>query len=214
MRIELSCHDKALNYNDVLKSLFSSTENNLDSISFPQGYLKLVSEFQKSIDISGLIDFPYGLSDTEIRLHSILLAIRRGCKFIDLVLNSSDVENCRLSEIKRDVESSLRLCKDNRVSFRPVIEYRIFEPKKVIELCNFLNRIGVDVIVTSTGTIVDDITDNIIIAREIQDNSGIHSIICSNIYSSEQIDIISDSNIHGVRFTSASILKYLFGNGV
>ena len=77
MRIELSCHDKALNYNDVLKSLFSSTENKLDSISFPQGYLKLVSEFQKSIDISGLIDFPYGLSDTEIRLHSILLAIRR-----------------------------------------------------------------------------------------------------------------------------------------
>ena len=52
------------------------------------------------------------------------------------------------------------------------------------------------------------------IAREIQDNSGIHSIICSNIYSSEQIDIISDSNIYGVRFTSASILKYLFGNGV
>jgi deoxyribose-phosphate aldolase len=214
MRLELSCHDKAANYEDVLNSLFSCTQHSVDCISVPHGYMKIVSQFNDHIDISALIDFPYGLSETEIRIHSIILAIRKGCKYIDLVLNSFDVENKNWSSIRKDVKSCLSVCESSRVGFRPIIEYRIFNPKEILELCDFLYSLGVDVIITSTGTIVDDVTDNVIMSKEIELKTGIHSIICSNISSPEQVKMLNNSDVYGIRLTSASILKFFFENGV
>ena len=214
MRLELSCHDRAASYDDVLNSLFSCTQHKVDCVSVPHGYMKIVSEFSEDIDISALIDFPYGLSETEIRIHSIILAIRKGCKYIDLVLNGFDIENKNWSSIRKDVKSCLSVCKSSNVKFRPIIEYRIFKSKDMLELCDFLYSLGIDVVITSTGTIVDDVTDNVIMSKEVELKTGIFSIICSNISSTEQVKMLKDSDIYGVRIMSASILKFFFENGV
>ena len=84
----------------------------------------------------------------------------------------------------------------------------------MLELCDFLYSLGIDVVITSTGTIVDDVTDNVIMSKEVELKTGIFSIICSNISSTEQVKMLKDSDIYGVRIMSASILKFFFENGV
>ena len=207
MRVEVSCHDQTYDYDQILRTMFSCVNSNVDAISLPSIYIKYLSEFKDEIDLSALIDFPYGLSDTEIRIHEMILAIRRGCKFIDLVVNSSYLKNKQWSEIRKDILSCGQACKSSRVNLRLVLEYRLFLPELILELCHFLGKLNIDTIITSTGTIVDDINDNIIISEQIQRETGVNVITCSNFMNKKSFETINLSDIYGIRVTSHHILE-------
>ena len=56
---------------------------------------------------------------------------------------------------------------------------------------------------------MDDILDNIITSKLIEDKLAMNVVSCSPILSQEHYDIFYDSNIHGIRLKSYKILDNL-----
>ena len=69
-----------------------------------------------------------------------------------------------------------------------------------------------DLLKTGSGqdeSMVDDILDNIISSKLIEDKLNLPVVSCSPILSQEHYDIFYDSNIHGIRLKSYKILDNL-----
>ena len=205
MRVELLCNESK--YPDILRCIFEASEKRLDQICAPSGMIPRIDEIfiREHCNFSALVDFPYGISETRIRVHEILLSAKRGVKDIDLVINRSDIESSNLNSIRKDFRTCLNACKENGLAIRPIIEYRIADDEFLYELCSSLKYNGATEIVIGTGSMVDDILDNIISSKLIEDKLNLPVVSCSPILSQEHYDIFYDSNIHGIRLKSYKI---------
>jgi deoxyribose-phosphate aldolase len=209
MRIELLCNESK--YVDILACIFEASTNNVDQICTPSGLIPRIEEefIREHCDFSAIIDFPYGISETKIRVHEILLCQSRGIKTIDLVINRYDTENGDLNPIRKDFKICYEICKSKGLKLRPVVEYRLADDEFLPQLCYSLRENGADEIVLGTGSVVDDLIDNIICSKLIEDRLGLNVVSCSPILSQEHYDMYNDSKIHGIRVKSYKILNNL-----
>lgn len=206
MRIELLCNESK--YPDILACIFEGSEKNVDQICTPSGIVPRIDEafIREHCNFSGIVDFPYGISETRIRVHEILLCQKRGIKTIDLVLNRYDLESSNLFAIRKDFKTCYSACKENNLHVRPVIEYRLAEEDFMQDLCFSLRENGASDIVLGTGSMVDDLLDNIISSKLIEDKLGIPVVSCSPILSKDHFNMFYESKIHGIRLKSYKIL--------
>ena len=209
MKLELLCNESK--YPEILACIFEASEKRVDQIWAPSGLIPRIDEMfiREHCNFSSLVDFPFGISETRIRVHEILLSTKRGVKTIDLVVNRNDTESSNLNAIRKDFRTCLSAAKENGVSIRPVIEYRVADEEFLHELCYSLKYNGAYEIVLGTGAMVDDILDNIITSKLIEDRLAMNVVSCSPILSQEHYDIFYDSNIHGIRLKSYKILDNL-----
>lgn len=215
MQIELACLDRTSKHDLILETIFLGSDERVSCVALPSSFLGLVSpDLKDYATFSSVIDYPYGISDTSIRLHEIALSIRRSASIIDLVLNPHHIENGNWKSTRKDTKACLAACKNSKVELRPVIEYRLFEQKTIIETCNLLYDLGILSIVTSTGSMVDDISDNAIISYQIASRSGLNVISCANISTPEQVSIFKHVGVQGIRVPSLKTAQILLGNGV
>jgi len=207
MRIELLCNEPK--YPDILACIFEGSERRVDQICTPSGIVPRIDEsfIREYCNFSGIVDFPYGISETRIRVHEILLCEKRGIKTIDLVINRHDLESSNLFAIRKDFKTCYEACRVNKIHIRPVIEYRLAEPMFIEELCFSLRENGASEIVLGTGSMVDDVLDNIISSKLIEDKLGLSVISCSPILSSDHYNMFYESKIHGIRVKSYKILN-------
>ena len=161
MLIELACYNQDSTYNDIMKAIFVASDKDISSVAIPSGFMGRVNDFLKDQKFSAAIDFPYGLSGTQVRLHEIILAIRQGASFIDLVINNGYIKEGNWSKIREDLKVCLSICKERDVELRALIEYRLFPLKTVLMMCELLKINDVHHVVNSTGFIVDDISVDI-----------------------------------------------------
>ena len=142
MRIELLCNEPK--YPDILACIFEGSEKRVDQICTPSGIVPRIDEsfIREYCNFSGIVDFPYGISETRIRVHEILLCEKRGIKTIDLVINRHDLESSNLFAIRKDFKTCHEACKINNIHIRPVIEYRLAEADFMEDLCFSLRENG------------------------------------------------------------------------
>ena len=214
MFTEIACYSQDSTLNDILLTIFTSSEQGVDCVALPSGFMSRVQDFIKDQTFAAVIDFPYGISTTQVRLHEILLAIRHGASFIDLVLNPSYIKEGSWKKVEEDLKTCLTVCKQNKVVLRPILEYKLFDPKEVLSVCEILEKNTVTTLINSTGSIIDEPSDNAIICHSIQKNTDISVISCSNRITPKYFDIFSNMGIEGFRFTSSSIAKNILSNGV
>ena len=214
MLIELACHKQDCTFKDILETVFVASEHNMDCVSLPSGFMSRISDFLKDQTFSAAIDYPYGLNTTQVRLHEIILAIRQGASLIDLVLNSSYITEGNWSKIKKDLKSCLAVCHQNNVELRPIVEYRLFEVKTVLDLCSVLDAFGLSKIVNSTGRIADDFHDNALISYQIQRRTSLSVVYGGPLVNNDQYETLKTMKIHAVRFTSTKIAENILSNGV
>jgi deoxyribose-phosphate aldolase len=168
-----------------------------------------VGDFLKDQKFSAAIDFPYGLSSTQIRIHEIILAIRQGASFIDLVINNSYIKEENWRKIREDLKACLSLCKEKNIELRALIEYRLFPLKTVLMMCDLFSMNGVHHVVNSTGFIADDISDNAIISHQMQEKTGVFVTSCARVCTAPQIKTFEDMDIYSLRLMSTKIAEYL-----
>jgi|TARA_R110002020_G_scaffold135698_1_gene303064 deoxyribose-phosphate aldolase len=206
MRIELLCNEPK--YPDILACIFEGSEKRVDQICTPSGLVPRIDEsfIREYCNFSGIVDFPYGISETRIRVHEILLCERRGIKTIDLVINRHDLESSNLFAIRKDFKTCYEACRVHNLHIRPVIEYRLAETVFIEELCFSLRENGASEIILGTGSMVDDMLDNIISSKLIEDKLGLSVISCSPILSNDHYNMFYESKIHGIRVKSYKIL--------
>ena len=166
-----------------------------------------VNGFLNDQRFAAAIDFPYGLSSTQIRLHEIILAIRQGASFIDLVINNSHIREDNWMAIRDDLKSCMAVCRDKDIPLRPVIEYRLFSTKEVVDLCHSLNYLGITHVINSTGFIADDVSDNLLLAYEIQKKTDTVVTSCLRGMVKEHILTMKDMGIFGLRLMSPKIAE-------
>jgi deoxyribose-phosphate aldolase len=207
MLIELACYNQDSTFNEILETTFIASEKGLDSVAIPSGFMSKVNGFLNDQRFAAAIDFPYGLSSTQIRLHEIILAIRQGASFIDLVINNSYIREDNWMAIRDDLKACMAVCRDKDVPLRPVIEYRLFSTKEVVDLCHSLNYLGITHVINSTGFIADDVSDNLLLAYEIQKKTDTVVTSCLRGMVKEHILTMKDMGIFGLRLMSPKIAE-------
>ena len=209
MLTELACYNQDSTYNDIMHAVFIAAEKDVSSVAIPSGFMSRVNDFLKDQKFSAAIDFPYGLSGTQIRLHEIILAIRQGASFIDLVINNSYIKEENWRKIREDLKACLSICKEKNVELRALIEYRLFPLKTVLMMCDLFNMNGVYHVVNSTGFIVDDISDNAITSHQMQEKTGVLVTSCVRAFTAPQIQTFEDIDIYALRLMSTKIVEDL-----
>lgn len=214
MELELACYDRLVNYDEMLNNIFTGAKCTAKCLCIPSGLISKTTSFQEYIKISAAIDFPYGLSETSVRLHEILVASRAGASFVDLVVNTNLTAESDWAAIRKDARACFEICKAQGVELRPIVEYRLFPAETVLQLCEVLKSTGVSHVANSTGTMVDDTSDNVIIAYSIQEKVGISVIACGRIWTPEHFRLFYDAGIHTIRLTSPRLAEEFLENGV
>jgi len=209
MLTEIACYNQDSTYADILETIFIASEKNVDSIAIPSGFMGRVSEFLEHQKFSVAIDFPYGLASTQVRLHEIILAIRQGASFIDLVINNSYVKEENWRKIREDLKSCITACKQNNVELRAIIEYRLFPVKTVLLMCELLSINGISNIVNATGSVADDLSENALISYEMQTKTGVFVTSCVRGFDKKYHDIFKELDIYCLRLMSSKNAKHL-----
>jgi len=209
MLTELACYNQDSTYDDIMMAVFVAAEKDVNSVAIPSGFMSRVNDFLKDQKFSAAIDFPYGLSGTQVRLHEIILAIRQGASFIDLVINNSYIKEENWRKIREDLKACLAICKEHNIELRALIEYRLFPLKTVLMMCDLFNMNGVHHVVNSTGFIADDISDNAITSHQMQEKTGVLVTSCVRAFTAPQIKTFEDMDIYTLRLMSTKIAERL-----
>lgn len=201
----------------MLTELYLDRTSDIDRIFNSKIYHKIdkillqssqISSFQdKNKKLAVLIDYPYGLSNTSVREHEIIYSIRSGVKYIDLPINPDFIKEEKLSLLFDDFFSCNKICKEKNVILRPILEYRLFSTDYVLDIIERLNSNNVENIILGTGSIVDDISDNIIFCAEILKKTLMNPIPTVNNLSLSNLQTLSSIGVKTIRFTSISILE-------
>ncbi len=207
MLTELACYNQDSTYKEILESVFIASQKKLDSVAIPSGFMSRVNEFLDDQKFSAAIDFPYGLSGTSVRVHEIIIAIRQGASYIDLVLNNSYVKEENWKSIRKDLKDCLSVCSSHNIDMRVILEYRLFPIKTVLLICDLLAEIGVYNVINSTGFVVDNISDNALMSYEIQQKTGCLVTSCVRAYNKSHLKMFHDMDIHGIRIMSSKVVN-------
>ncbi len=215
MYLDVSCHDRLETEDSVRDALFGAIKHNLKGVSINTYFLQPMKDFiVEGMALSVPIDYPYGASEASVRSHSVLTAIRKGANTIDLVGNNNLLANEKMGKFYDDVEGIQALCKENGVTLRVMLEYRLYEPEKVVRIGSGLRELGIEYIFPATGSQPDDWTENLIMAVDLT-KTGLKVITNGNIWKKKFVDTIRESEVFGARLPCYSAVKNIFElNGV
>jgi deoxyribose-phosphate aldolase len=205
---DLSIHDRIYTVDDVRETLFIAMKYGVTSLSVFPFFLQPIKDFVLDGTILACpIDFPYGLQDVNVRDHAILAAIRKGANTIDLVANSNLMIQSKNVKFFDDIEAAKAICVENKVTLRIMLEYRLFEPKKVLKVGHGLKELGIEYIIPATGEGMDEWHDNLQIGMELTNKCDIKVITNGNVWTERQYNSIKESGIFGIRFNKTAILQ-------
>ena len=203
---ELVCYDRTALDEEVRTDMFAAVKYEFNSIAVLPCYLQVAKEsIVEGMDISAVIDFPYGVSDMPIRSHAIISAIRKGSTIIDLVVNNVYFINKKYDKFYDDIESASVICKENRVLLRAILEYRLFEYSDIVKMGNGLREVNIEYIIPSTNSQLDVWDDNLAISIELTEKAKTKVITNGNIWKKEQYQSIKKSGVFGVRLSGSAI---------
>jgi len=210
---EINLYEKDATKDSVIKNVFKIINYNLDGINVSLNYISEVRDIipkESNLILSCPVDYPDGLSDTKHRQHQTITAIRKGANCIDLVINPIYLLNEQRNVIYSDIETQSKICKDNNILLRIMLEYRHFSKETYYDLIRLCRILKIKYIFPSTGNFADDYEDNLIMGKMINSiYSGVKVITNGNIWKKEQYELIKRSGIYGIRLKSNCDFSFL-----
>jgi len=210
---EISCYDKDATEHAVQEAIFTALSHGFDGVSVPSYYLPLAKDLiPEGFVVASSVDYPGGLSSTSVKCHSTINVIRAGANAVDLVTNSNLLINRRFKRFKKDIESNYEICKDNNCSLRVMLEYRTYDKNSLIlAACDIIREVGVEYLFPSTGSMVSDLDDSVVIGFAIQKRKNLNIICNANIWRLEDYEKVEQSGVVGVRIKNRNAVKNIFG---
>ena len=214
--IDYACLDYSINEVELEQNISLAIKHGIRNISVPVyslSTLKNISDIkEKNISISCPVDFPYGFADLKSRSFSIgqLSNNTLGIKYIDLVIPTKIITNRKYDKFRDDIKTNIKICNDANIELRYILEYRVYSHEVLAKVCQILTDLGVKTVFPSSGTMIDDINDNLIACNFLMTKSQIKTITTGNIYNEKQINSVSKmQDLFGIRFTNInSFLLY------
>lgn len=214
MIIEFQHTDEASSNQEILSLLNDVQKYNfVKKISLLPPYIKYISSKlsnQDNIQISSIVDFPFGILSTDTKLDIIKQTVNDGAQSVEIVMPSFMINNRQNTKIKKDIEKCYEVCSSNGVSLHYILEYRLYNYNCLSRLVKFLMNFNLNDIYISTGFRLDDIYDHIIaIAMILKQNQDANIICNANIFNKEHLDILELSNLQHFRVQSLNSLKLI-----
>lgn len=213
MNIEFQYYEDSISSKDlqVLLLEINKYDNLIKKISILPTHIKTVKKYiSEQIQISTIIDFPFGSNDKNIRTQMIKTAIKNGAKSIEMVAPFNYMANSMFTDLKNDATMSLDICKNVGVDLSYVLEYRTFGYDCMYRACKILSRAGVNQIYISTGYKLDNIYDHLLAIGMINSNiEDINIVFCGDAYSNNHMDLLINANLTHIRLKSINSIELI-----
>ncbi|MGF0031134.1 deoxyribose-phosphate aldolase [Staphylococcus pasteuri] len=133
------------------KIINEAKEYGFKSICVNPTHVKYSAEQLKGTDVlvCTVIGFPLGASTKEVKAFETKNAIENGVSEIDMVINIGALKDCRLDEVKDDIESVVKA--SNGKTVKVIIETVLLTDEEKVTACKIAKEAGADFVKTSTG---------------------------------------------------------------
>jgi len=211
MKIEYQITDSSFSNSDLLNEIHNIEKYGfITKVATLPAYIKYIKSKNKSINLSSMIDFPFGSCSTDNRLNMIKESIKDGAGSIEIVMPTYLINNTQNAKIKKDIQECYNVCSDNGVSLHYVLEYRQYNYSCLSRLVKLLLAVSLNDIYLSTGFRLDNIYDHLIaISMILKENPEANLICNANIYNEEHLTLLKSSKIEHFRINNPYILDLI-----
>lgn len=214
---EYACLDYSINEAESVKNITDAIKYGVTNISvlpYTLSTIKSLDDIKnKELNISCPVDFPYGASDPKTRSFAVSnLCKNHGniLKTIDLFIPTKIITNRKYDKLRDDIKTNLETCNEFNIKLRYILEYRIYNHEVLAKVCQIFMDYGINTILPSSGTMIDDINDNLIACNFLMNKSKINTITTGNVYNEKQINnVVKMTDLYGIRLFNIHSL-YLF----
>lgn len=207
--LELLCLDKAVPLATFLDYCALANTSLVKRLCLQSGLLHMIPEATDSLELACQVSYPDGLASRSAKVFEANYAINSGCKIVDLVINNVDLINGKWDKINGECKEISELCKEKGVGFRVVCEYRLQAPAIMKTFFTMMCNIECDGIITATGRMPDDPTENLLFCHHIAGTIPIRLTACGHIFSSAQVHKFLKLGVDSFRITSLNTAKSL-----
>jgi len=195
---------------EFVDSLFAGLDHDVDAFVVPNHYISKAQDLlPPDTLIACPIDVPHGTADSKVRQHAIIIAVKKGARAVDLCISPIHVANKNEDKLEDDLRTQIRICSDYGAILRVVLEYRSYDYRTIKLVLGILNACGIEYAIPSSGTILDDPYDNIIVCAAMAIDYNLKAIYNASLWLDEQYQLIQTNNIFGVRIRSMSAFSVL-----
>ena len=214
MRLEYANYDVASNEAEFKENLIQASKYSPSVISVLPSFLKVAkSNIGENTKLATVIDFPFGVMDSDTRNLSVANSIKNGAQIIEMVVPSYYLCNRKYDKIKQDIIAQHQTCLYSNVEIRYILEYRVFSLDVLCRVAQLLLNNNIMTIVPSTGQLLDDISDNLIASAMIQKKVPALNIIANgNIWNDRHVELIKSQKLYGFRTYSLNSLQKIANN--
>lgn len=180
------------------KDLFRQIKNDyrIDSILVNQHHYRLAKYCFASQKINIYIDYPLGMSTSYIRLKNIEI-ISGQSGIVSIQAPSYMLVNRKYDPIRREIQEIKNILPQD-TEIRYILDYRKFNHNILHKFCSILKENNIDIIYPSSGFFLDNIYDNIVASKYLEQKSSISSIFNGNIWTKDHIELIIKSKLYGI----------------
>lgn len=197
---------------DIFREVESNYKEHLDSILIHKEYLRAAGYFFHNKYINLYIDYPLGTSSLDIRL-KMIEEICEKCNTISVTAPAHHLINRKYDKIRKEISS----IKENfpTLNIRYILDYRKYNHSILVKFASILKDNSINTVYPSSGFFIDNIYDNILAGKYLEEKSKINCILNGNLWTTEHIDLIIKSKPIGLsvqHIHSLHLLKNHFFN--
>jgi deoxyribose-phosphate aldolase len=212
--IEYGYYDIASNENETKECLEKAIHYHPKTISVLPYYLrtaKLAINNHK-IALSSVVDYPFGLSDSESRVKLVESSIKNGANIIEMVSPAHLLCNRRYDKFRKELEINIKLCEAGLVELRYILEYKLFNPELLYKVSSILSEFKIYTIYPSANYLIDNISDNLLAAMLIsQKHAQMNIIVNGSAWTDDHINMLfNNKKIYGYKTSNIYTLEKIY----
>lgn len=215
MYIDFIINDTSISDTEAKQLILQAVKYPINSITVPYYLIRSIKNMVSStIDISCLIDYPLGVSDSKTRRFAVEQAHKNGINSIDITIPQSLAANRKYDKIREDIKTVNEFCAPNNLQLKYILEYRIFDHHCLKKVCEIFDDFNIQYVYPSTNYFIDNLADNILASIFLHQNSKNLNVICTgNIWTEKHFETIKKSGLFGFRTTSIhSLMNFMQSN--
>jgi deoxyribose-phosphate aldolase len=102
---------------------------------------KMIADAKSNLAIGTIIDFPKGISETEIKIKEAQKAIENGADELDFVCNYSAFKKSEIAFVKKEILDCTKLGLDNNKIVKWIIEVAALNNHQIIQLSTLIKNV-------------------------------------------------------------------------
>jgi deoxyribose-phosphate aldolase len=103
------------------------------------------------VAVASVAGFPHGSSNTATKLYEVRDLIRRGCREIDISMNTGKLRSRQFIHIETELLQAAKACHEEGAKLKVIIETAFLDLELKLIACKLVKRTESDFAVTSSG---------------------------------------------------------------